>query len=328
MSKPKVYVTRRLPGEAMDLLYQRTQVTVWGEDAVPPPKEVIKREVADAEGLISLVTDPIDAEVMDAAPKLRVISNYAVGYDNIDIPAATARGIVVTHTPGVLTETVADFTFALILAAARRVVEADRFTREGKWKSWEPMLFLGQDVYGATLGLVGLGRIGSAVARRAKGFNMRVLYYDVVRREDLERELGLEFTDLPTLLRESDFVSIHTPLTPETRHLIGAKELNLMKPTAILINTARGPIVDTIALAHALRERRIWAAGIDVFETEPVPPDHPLLQLDNVVVAPHIASASIATRTKMALLAVENLLSVLEGRVPPHPVNPEAMGKR
>ncbi|MDR5695010.1 MAG: D-glycerate dehydrogenase [Armatimonadota bacterium] len=328
MSKPKVYVTRRLPGEAMDLLYQRTQVTVWGEDAVPPPKEVIKREVADAEGLISLVTDPIDAEVMDAAPKLRVISNYAVGYDNIDIPAATARGIVVTHTPGVLTETVADFTFALILAAARRVVEADRFTREGKWKSWEPMLFLGQDVYGATLGLVGLGRIGSAVARRAKGFNMRVLYYDVVRREDLERELGLEFTDLPTLLRESDFVSIHTPLTPETRHLIGAKELNLMKPTAILINTARGPIVDTIALAHALRERRIWAAGIDVFETEPVPPDHPLLQLDNVVVAPHIASASIATRTKMALLAVENLLSVLEGRVPPHPVNPEAIGKR
>jgi len=328
MARPKVYVTRRLPGEAMDLLQQHTQVTVWGEDAVPPPKEVIKREVADADGLISLVTDPIDAEVMDAAPKLRVISNYAVGYDNIDIPAATARGIVVTHTPGVLTETVADFAFALILAAARRVVEADRFTREGKWKSWEPMLFLGQDVYGATLGLVGLGRIGSAVARRAKGFDMRVLYYDVVRREDLEKTLGLEFTDLDTLLRESDFVSIHTPLTPETRHLIGARELSLMKPTAILVNTARGPIVDTIALAKALRERRIWAAGIDVFETEPVPPDHPLLQLDNVVVAPHIASASIATRTKMALLAVENLLSVLEGRTPPHPVNPEAIGKR
>jgi len=325
MARPKVYVCRPLPEKAMALLRERTEMRLWEQHHLPPPREVLLREVADIDGLLSLLTDRIDGELLDRAPRLRVVSNYAVGYDNIDVPAATARGVVVTHTPGVLTETVADFAMALILAAARRLVEADRYTRAGRWRSWEPMLFLGQDVHGATLGLVGLGRIGSAVARRAKGFAMRILYYDVVRRADLEAELGLEYRPLEEVLREADFVSIHTPLTPETRHLIGREQLRMMKPTAVLVNTARGPIVDTRALAEALRERWIWGAALDVFEQEPVEPDHPLLVLDNVIVAPHIASASTETRTQMALMAAENLLAVLEGRRPPNPVNPEVL---
>ncbi|MDR7520229.1 MAG: D-glycerate dehydrogenase [Armatimonadota bacterium] len=328
MPRPRVYVTRRLPEPALARLREHVDFTMWETDEVPPPREVLLREAAPCDGLLSLLTDRIDGALLDAAPRVRVVSNYAVGYDNIDVEAATARGVVVTNTPGVLTETVADFAMALLLASARRLVEADRFTRAGRWKSWEPMLFLGQDVWGATLGLVGLGRIGAAVARRASGFGMEILYYDVVRREDLERELGLEFAPFEDVLRRSDFVSIHTPLLPQTRHLIGAAQLKMMKPSAILINTARGPIVDQEALTEALRTGTIAGAGLDVFEVEPIPPDHPLLGLDNVVVAPHIASASVGTRTKMALMAVDNLLDALAGRRPANLVNPEVWDRR
>jgi len=328
MPRPRVYVARRLPDPAMERLRQHADVAVWPTDELPPPRDVLIKEAAAADGLLSLLTDRIDGALLDAAPRVRVVSNYAVGFDNVDVDAATARGVVVTNTPGVLTETVADFAITLLLAVARRVVEADRYTREGRWKSWEPMLFLGQDLHGTTLGLVGLGRIGAAVARRAHGFNMRMLYYDVVRREDLERELALEFTSLDDLLRRSDFISVHTPLTPQTRHLISTQQFGMMKRTAVLVNTARGPIVDPDALYRALADRRIWGAGLDVFEAEPVPADHPLLRLDNIIVVPHIASASVETRTKMALMAADNLLAVLSDRQPPHFVNPDVWERR
>ena len=328
MSRHRVYVARRLPDPAMDRLRQHVDMTVWPTDELPPPREVLLREAAVSDGLLSLLTDRIDGALLDAAPRVRVVSNYAVGYDNIDVAAATSRGVVVTNTPGVLTETVADFAITLLLAVARRVVESDRYTREGRWKSWEPLLFLGQDLYGATLGLVGLGRIGAAVAKRAHGFDMRILYHDVVRREDLEHDLGLEFTSLEDLLRRSDFISVHTPLTPQTRHLISTDQFRLMKRTAVLVNTARGPIVDPDALYRALADRQIWGAGLDVFEVEPVPADHPLLRLDNIIVAPHIASASVETRAKMALMAVDNLLAALGGQRPPNFVNPDVWERR
>ncbi|OFX29078.1 MAG: D-glycerate dehydrogenase [Armatimonadetes bacterium RBG_16_67_12] len=328
MPRPRVYVARRLPDPAMVLLREHADIAVWGTDEVPPPRDVLLRESAPCDGLVSLLTDKIDTAFLDACKNLKVVSNYAVGFDNIDVDAATARGVVVTNTPGVLTETTADFAFTLLMATARRVVEADRYSREGKWQSWMPMLFLGQDVHHATLGLVGLGRIGAAMARRARGFDMTVLYHDVVRREDLERELGLQYTALDDLLRRSDFVSVHTPLTAQTRHLIGAAQFRQMKETAILINSARGPIVDQNALVEALRARTIAGAGLDVFEVEPIPAGHPLLKLENVVVAPHIASASVVTRTKMALMAAENLVATLGGRRPPNFVNPEVWEHR
>ncbi|MGH2454564.1 MAG: 2-hydroxyacid dehydrogenase [bacterium] len=325
MERPKVYVCRPLPPVALGRLTDRTEMRMWDQEEIPPPREVLLREVAEIEGLVSLLTDRIDAELLDRAPHLRVVANVAVGFDNVEVPAATQRGVVVTNTPGVLTETVADFTMALLLGTARRLVEADKYTRANRWRSWELMLFLGQDVHGATLGLVGLGRIGAAVARRAHGFGMRILYHDVIRREDLEQELGIGYRPFEEVLREADFVSVHVPLMPETRHLIGREQLRMMKPTAALINTSRGPVVDTTALAEALKDGTIWAAGLDVFEVEPVPSDHPLLALDNVIVVPHIASASVVTRTKMAQMAVDNLLAVLEGRRPENPVNPEAL---
>jgi glyoxylate reductase len=309
----------------MAIVQAAAEVTAWEREDVPPPRDVLMREVAKVDGLLSLLTDPIDAALMDAAPNLKVISNFAVGYDNIDVAAATARKIVVTNTPEVLTETVADFTFCLILAAARRLVEGDAYTRAGRWKTWEPLLLAGQDVYGSTLGLIGLGRIGSAVARRAKGFGMRVLYHDVFRREDLEASQGIEFRDMDDVLREADFVSVHVPLSPQTRHLISTAQFAKMKPTAVFVNTSRGPVVDQAALAEALRMRTIYAAGLDVFEREPLETADPLLKLDNLTVAPHIASASIPTRVKMATLAAENLVAVLEGRRPPNPVNPDVL---
>lgn len=328
MSRPRVYVARRLPDAALARLREQAEFSVWPTDELPPSRDVLLREAANVDGLISLLTDRVDGALLDAAPRLRVVSNYAVGYDNIDVDAATTRGVVVTNTPGVLTETVADFAMTLILATARRLVEADQYTRAGRWKSWEPMLLLGQDIYGATLGLVGLGRIGAAVASRARGFGMKMLYYDVIRREDLERELGLEFAPFEEVLRRADVISVHTPLTPETRHFIGAEQFKLMKKTAILVNTARGPIVDPDALHHALASGQIAGAGLDVFEVEPVPSDHPLLSLQNIIVAPHIASASVDTRTKMAQMAVENLLATLAGRRPPNLVNPEVWERR
>ncbi len=328
MAKPKVYVTRRIPEEGLAIVREAADVTIWDRVDVPPPREVLLREVTGIDGLLSLLTDRIDGELMDAAPRLKVVSNYAVGYDNIDVPAATRHGIVVGHTPEVLTETVADFALCLMLAAARRLVEADTYTRAGKWSTWEPFLLAGQDFFGATLGLIGLGRIGSAVARRAKGFQMRILYYDIYRRQDLEQSLGIEYREFDDVLRSADFVSVHVPLSEQTRHLIGRDQFKLMKKTAVFVNTSRGPIVDQQALAAALASHQIYAAGIDVFEREPVSRDDPLLKLDNVVVAPHIASASIPTRTKMAIIAAQNLIAVLQGKAPPHPVNPEVLKGR
>ncbi len=325
MSRPKVYVTRRIPQPALDLIRAVADLTMWDREDVPPPREVILRDVMQVDGLLTLLTDRIDGQVMDAASRLKVVSNFAVGFDNIDIPAATSRGIVVTNTPEVLTDTVADFAFCLILAAARRLVEADAYARAGKWKTWEPLLLAGQDVHGATLGLIGLGRIGSAVARRAKGFEMRVIYYDPYRRQDLETSLGIEYRAFTDVLRDADVLSVHVPLSEQTRHLIGREQFGMMKKTAVFVNTSRGPVVDQRALAEALASRRIFAAGIDVFEQEPMPADDPLLRLDNVVVAPHIASASVPTRIRMATLAAENLVAVLQGQRPPNPVNPEVL---
>jgi len=274
------------------------------------------------------LTDKIDAELMDKAPKLKVVSNYAVGFDNINIPEATKRGIIVGNTPGVLTDTTADFAFTLIMSAARRVAEGDRYVRAGKWKTWGPMLLLGQDVYGSTLGIIGLGRIGAAVARRAKGFNMRTMYYDVIRQKQYEDELGIEYATLDKVLTESDFITVHTNLTPETHHLISTKQFEKMKRTCILLNTSRGPIVDNMALYEALRTGRILYAGLDVTEPEPLPANHPLLTLDNVIIAPHIASASVVTRTKMGLIAADNLIAGLKGQLGPAPVNLEVLKKR
>jgi len=318
-------VTRRLPQPALDIIRPIADFTLWDREDVPPAREVLLREVTQVDGLLSLLTDRIDGEVMDAAPRLRVVSNFAVGFDNIDIPAATKRRIVVTNTPEVLTETVADFAFCLMLAASRRLVEGDRYARDGKWKTWEPLLLAGQDMYRATLGLIGLGRIGSAVARRAKGFEMRVMYYDPFRREDLEQSLQIEYRPFSDVVRQADFISVHVPLSEQTRHLIGRDQFSMMKPTAVFVNTSRGPVVDQQALAEALAARRIFAAGIDVFEREPVPTDDPLLAQGNAIVAPHIASASIPTRIRMATLAAENLVAVLQGKRPPNPVNPEVL---
>ena len=324
--KPRVYVTRLLPQEAMDRINAYCDAKTW-EGELPPPREVLMENVVDVEGLLSLLTDKIDAELMDRSPKLKVISNCAVGYDNIDVAAATKRGIVVGNTPGVLTDTTADLAFALIMAAARRVVEGDKMVRAGKWKTWGPMILLGPDVHGATLGIIGMGRIGAAIARRAKGFGMKLLYSDIVRNSKAEEELGVQYVELTKLLADSDFITIHTNLTKETHHLIGQKQFEMMKRTGILVNTARGPIVDNMALYDALRNKRIAYAALDVTEPEPMPADHPLLTLDNVVVVPHIASASVATRTKMGMMAADNLIAGLKGEMPPNPVNPEVIKK-
>jgi glyoxylate reductase len=313
----KVLVTREIPEAGLRPL-EDFDVTVLSER--PPGRGELLEAVRDANGILSTVTEKMDAEVMDAAGEdLRVIANMAVGYDNVDLEAAKERDIVVTNTPEVLTETTADTAFMLLLAAARRLGEAERLLRSGGWDAWGPKQLVGPDVWGKKLGLVGLGRIGQAVARRASGFGMEVLYYDQYRNERAEEELGARYLELDDLLRESDFVSIHTPLTPETRHLIGERELGLMQPTAVLVNASRGPVVDEGALADALENERIFAAGLDVYEEEPKV--HPkLLELENVVLAPHIGSASIETRDKMAELAAENIRAVLSGEEPKTPV--------
>lgn len=321
--KPKVYVTREIPERGMKMILERFNVEVWPEYG-PPPKQVIINKVRDVDALVTLLSDKIDAEVFDAAPKLKIVAQMAAGYDNIDVLEATKRGVYVTNTPGVLTETTADFAWALLMAVARRVVEADKYVREGKWKvSWHPTMFLGRDIHGATLGIIGAGRIGSAVARRAKGFNMKVLYYDTVRNPQIENEIGAKYVDLDTLLKNSDFITIHVPLTKETYHMINAEKLKLVKETAYIINTARGPVIDEKALYETLKEGRLAGAALDVFEREPTPIDNPLLKLDNVVLAPHIASASFETRSKMAEMVAENLIAFFEGRVPPNLVNPD-----
>ena len=326
MAKPRVYITRRIAQEALDMITQVAEIEIWPQE-LPPSYQVLLKKVRDVEGLLTLLTDRIDAALMEAAPKLKVISNLAVGYDNIDVSEATRRGIVVGNTPGVLTETTADFAFALLMAAARRVVEANAFTRKGQWKTWGPMVMLGQDIHHATLGIVGLGRIGIEVAKRAKGFGMKVLYYDQIRRSDEEeKRLGVEYvSELPTLLSRSDFVSLHLSLSPQTHHLIGAAEFAVMKPTAILVNSSRGSVVDQKALYEALKSRQLFAAAIDVTEIEPISPEDPLLTLDNIIITPHIASASFTTRTNMATMAAANLIAGLYGQIPPNCANPEAI---
>ena len=319
--KPKVYVNRLIPEEALKKLAQSCDYRIW-EGELTVPRDVLLKEVPEIDALLSLLTDKIDAPIMDAAPRLRVISNMAVGFDNIDVREATRRKIVICNTPGVLTETTADFAFALLLAAARRVAEGERNVKEGKWKTWGPMTLLGHDVHHATLGIIGLGRIGAEVAKRAKGFDMKILYYDSVRRPELEETLGVEFRDLETLLGESDFVTVHAPLLPETYHLIGEQQFKIMKKTAIVVNTARGPIVDPKGSYNALHTHQIAYAALDVTEPEPISLSDPLLTLNNILIVPHIASASVATRTKMA---VDNLLAALKGERSPHIVNPEVL---
>ncbi|MGC8895542.1 MAG: glyoxylate reductase [Candidatus Bathyarchaeia archaeon] len=327
MPKPKVYVTRELPERGLKIIKEHFDTEVWPEYA-PPPKKVIIEKARKVDALATLLSDKIDAEVFDAAPKLKIVAQMAVGFDNIDIPEATKRGIYVTNTPEVLTDTTADFAWALLLAVARRVVEADKYVRSGQWKvGWHPMMMQGRDVHGATLGVVGAGRIGFAVAKRATGFDMKILFYDVVPRPEMEK-LGAKKVDMDTLLRESDFITIHVPLMKETYHLINEEKLKLMKKTAYLINNSRGPVVDEKALYHALKEGRIAGAALDVFEQEPTPMDNPLLKLDNVVVAPHISSASYETRSRMAEMVAENLVAFFEGKKPPNLVNPEVMKVR
>ncbi len=315
MKKPKVFVTRLIPEAGLSLVRAFCEAEVWA-DELPPPRQEMLRRVRDVEGLLCLLTDRIDAEVMAAAPHLKVISNMAVGVDNIDLAAAARRGIRVGNTPGVLTEATADMAFALLMAAARRVVEGERYVRRGQWKTWSPQLLLGADFVGATLGIVGFGRIGQAVARRAQGFDMRVIYSDPSARP----AFGAVAVDLDTLLREADFISLHVPLTESTHHMINAEAFARMKPEAILVNTARGGVVDHQALYEALKSGRIFAAALDVTEPEPLPPDSPLLELENCLIVPHLGSASRRTRNQMAILAARNLLAGLKGEELPYSV--------
>jgi lactate dehydrogenase-like 2-hydroxyacid dehydrogenase len=323
--RPNVFVSRVIPDEGLATIRAACKMDLW-EDDLPPPREELLRRVAGCDGVLTLLTDRVDDEFLDAAgKKLRVVSNYAVGFDNIDVAACARRGIPVGNTPGVLTETTADLAWALLMAAARRLPEGDRYVRDGKWKTWGPLLLLGPDVHGATIGIVGFGRIGQAVARRAQGFGMEILYHDVQQLPpEVTDPLGATYLPLEELLPRSDFVSLHVNLSPVTRHLINAETLAWMKPTAVLINTSRGPVVDQTALADALRDGVIWAAGLDVTDPEPIPMDDPLVGLDNCLIVPHIASASRATRGKMAAMAAANLLAGVRGERLPTEVPPPA----
>jgi glyoxylate reductase len=307
----------------MDILDDKCSVEVFNGEDNPVPRSLLLQKVKEADGLLCLLTEKIDNEIMDQGPKLKVISNYAVGFNNIDVAEATRRGIWVTNTPGILTETTADCAWALMMASARRITEGDRNIRAKEWvHAWGPKMFIGGDVHGKTLGIVGMGRIGIAMMKRAQGFDMKVIYYDPRRLPEIENA-RVRYASLSDLLSNSDFVSVHTPLDEKTYHLIGKTEFAKMKRTAYIINTSRGPVVDENALYEALRDKVIAGAGIDVFEKEPIDPLSPLIKLDNVVLTPHIASASIETRTAMAVMAATNIVSVLTGKEPPNPVNPE-----
>jgi glyoxylate reductase len=321
-----VYVARMIPQETIDELRKHFEVLVNPEDRALTKAE-LKEKAKGCDAIISLITDTIDGDLLDAVgPQCKIVANYAVGINNFDVAAATKRGVILTNTPGVLDDATATHTFALLLATARRIVEADRYVRAGKWKGWSPMFFIGMDVDRKTLGIAGLGRIGTNVARKARGFDMKIIYSGTHPNPQAEKELGATFVGKETLLRESDFLTLHVPLTPETRHFIGEKELKLMKKTAILINASRGPVVDEKALLKALQEKQIWAAGLDVFENEPeIVPG--LLELDNVVVVPHIASATTETRINMGRIAINNIVKVLNGQPPDTCVNPEVLKK-
>jgi glyoxylate reductase len=323
MTKPRIFVSRLIPEKGLEMVRQEADIEVW-QDPLPPPYETLVKKVRGIDALLCLLTDRIDGNLMDAiGPQVKVISQMAVGFDNIDVAAATARGIPIGNTPGVLTDTTADFAWALLMAAARRVAEGDKFTRAGKWKTWGPIDFLGPDVTGATLGIIGFGRIGQGLAKRAQGFDMRILYFDTRRKPEAEQKYRAQYVDLNTLLREADFVSLHTDLSQETYHFMDDARLKIMKPSGILINTARGPVVDPEALYRALSSGTIAYAALDVTEPEPINPDSPLLTLDNIVIAPHIASASFQTRSKMATMAAANLIAGLKGERLPNCVNPE-----
>jgi glyoxylate reductase len=322
----RVYLTSRLPEQALTILRKRNIEFSFSPRDTPLDESSLKREVSTVDGLVCLLTERITPAVIEAGENLRVISNIAVGFDNIDVKKATEKGIYVTNTPDVLTETTADLTWALLMAVARRIVEADRYVRSEKWKiQWNLMFMTGTDVCGKTLGIIGLGRIGQAVARRAKGFNMKILYCDENRKSELECELAAQYADMEAILKESDFVTVHIPLTEKTRNLIGEKQLNLMKKTAFLINTSRGQVVDEKALYQALKEQKISGAGLDVYQREPIEMSNPILKLNNTVLLPHIGSATVETRIKMATLAVENAATALEGKVPRNLVNPDAL---
>ena len=323
MFKPRVYVTRQIFPDALDLIEKSAELELWPDDEPPSPSQ-LKKALADVDGAIINVMDQIDGPLLDVAPKLRVLSQVAVGLDNIDIPEATKRGVLVGYTPGVLAKSTADLAFALLLAVARRVVESDKWVREGNWKiSHHPMFWLGSEVNGSTLGILGLGGIGMETAKRALGFDMKVLYHSRTRKRELEKEYGLKYASFKRVLTESDFLSIHVPLTPETTRFIGEKQLKTMKKSAILVNLSRGAVVDTDAVYKALTEGWIAGAGLDVFDPEPVPPEHPILGLDNVVVLPHIGSASNRSRREMHLLAARNLLAGLNGERLEECANPE-----
>ena len=324
----KIVVTRQIPEAGLALLRDKGTVTVW-EDEMPPSAEQLDALLGDADGALTLLTDHIDGDVLDRHPNLKVVSNFAVGYDNVDADAATERGVLVCNTPGVLTAATADHTWALLMSAARRIPESMEYVREGKWRTWGPLLLLGQEISGATLGIIGLGRIGKEVARRASGFGMRVLAFDEYQDADFAAQNNVEYTDMDTVLREADFVTLHVALTAETRHLIGGEEFAKMKPTAILINASRGPVVDTDALVAALEGGEILAAALDVTDPEPLSADHPLVNMDNCIVVPHTASATVQTRDAMATLAARNLIAGLDGKKPPASVNYDAaMAKR
>jgi glyoxylate reductase len=322
MAKPRVYVTRLIPESALRLLAKQCVVEVNPHDR-PLTREELLLHVHNRDAVLCMLTDKIDAEVLDAAgPQVKIFANYAVGFDNIDIPAASARGVLVSNTPDVLTDATADMAWALLCAVARRVAEGDRFTRAGKFTAWRPLMMLGLEITGKTIGIIGAGRIGQAFAHRARGFKPKLLYTANSPKPEFEAQTGATFADREALMREADFVSLHLPLNPATRHYIGERELNLMKETAILINTSRGPVVDEKALVKALREKRIWGAGLDVFEREPdLEPG--LIELENVVITPHLGSATIETRGRMGNLAAENILAALAGLMPPTCLNPD-----
>ncbi|MGQ4891502.1 MAG: glyoxylate reductase [Candidatus Njordarchaeia archaeon] len=326
--KPRLFVSRILPGEAISLLKKYFDVEIWDKYG-PPPVEIYREKIRDIDALVSLLTDPISKELLDEAKNLKIIAQYAVGYDNIDVDECTKRGIYVTNTPGVLADAVAELTMGLILSITKRIVEADKFVRTGEWEKtktgWHPTLFLGMDLKNKTLGIIGMGKIGYEVAKRAKGLGLNVIYYSRKRKPDIEKELNAKFFDLDELLSKSDIVSIHVPLTKETHKMIGERELKMMKKTAYLINTSRGKVIDEKALIKALKDGWITGAALDVFEIEPTPKENPLLKLDNVVVTPHIGSAGKETRERMAMMVAENLIKFYNGEVPPNLVNKDVV---
>ena len=322
-ARPKVYVTRQIEQTGLQLLHEVCQVEIW-PDEMPVPREVLLRAVAACDGLLALITDKIDEDLLQAAPNLQVVSNMAVGYDNIDVAACTRHGVLVGNTPGVLTETTADLAFALLMATARRVVESAEYVKSGHWRTWGPLTLLGADIHHATLGIVGFGRIGREMARRGRGFDMRLLYCGNNRDEQAEHDFpGLTYVSKAELLRQSDFVSLHLPLNPQTRHYLGAAEFAIMKPTAIVINTARGPIIDSMALVEALQKGQLAGAGLDVTDPEPINLADPLLQMPNVIVLPHIGSASHTARAQMSLKAAQNLIAALHGEPMYSCLNPQ-----